>query len=142
MPLIKGIVRAIQERWSLATSLDTQFTGKLWINQSPHRVEKPYATFHLLSGLRHLDGFSGNHHIEYTTVQFSLFDRRPQANVLLGFADLVLDRFDWAPLVFSEPGTAGWTSLLCVRMSLGTLIKDPTDAWMYVVRYNVRYQTV
>lgn len=135
---IKATFRAIVDKYKEATSLITAI-GVIYANEVPSGIATPYVRFMQLSGEAPEPDFNGNMQIEAPVFQFSIFHDSGTPDAILGYADLLVRRFDWTKLTFNEEGTTA-TSLLCRRLTAGTLLREPTtNTWHFMVDYSVRY---
>ena len=134
---MKGLFRAVGAKWAEAPSLSTSITGGIHANRVPQEYSPPYVRFTMMGNAPEWD-FKATTTYEFVTVMFGIFDTSPDPDDVLGYADTLRDRFEWASLTFAE---GGYTSLLCERINeFLTEDEAPEWAWHYVINFTLRYR--
>jgi hypothetical protein len=131
--IIKSLVDLYNDAPSLVDSI-----GKIRTHQIAADEEPPYVILYAVAGSGPDYTFGGSLKFESLVVQFSIFDLTPSPDVILGYQELLQERFDWATLSFTHD--AEILPLRCQRTTSGMLMKDPDGVWQITIDYLVEYQ--
>ena len=133
---MKALIRAISDKFVEATSLQATITGGLWLNmiQDPE-IPEPYVTYHLIGGPPPQDGFSGNHRIEFPTIQFSIFDNDISAVRVSTLNENLNTLYDGVELAI-----AGYHSIIMKKE--GSHLMKEDDFWNFTADFQIITQDI
>ena len=135
----KSLIRAIVDKFHEAPSLVAPITGDIYFTEVPQETIMPFVVFYLIGGSGPTTTFQRGLDITHAAVQFSIFDLTSDPVTILGYADYLKERFDWASFIYAEETQK---KITCTRRSEGILTKSPDGdrPWQYIVDYEVSAQ--